>query len=98
MSRISVSLESSVASVRRAKGWTQQQLAGAAGVSRQTVVELEAGGYNPSAVLALRLALLLEAAVEDLFALPAEDAADIAARRAHLRAGKTRQEVSGQTA
>lgn len=75
MSRLVVSLQSFVAPVRRARGLTQQQLARAAGVSRQTIVELEAGGYNPSTALALRLALLLDVAVEELFALTDEETA-----------------------
>lgn len=74
MSRLVVSLHSSVGPIRRARGWTQQQLAHAAGVSRQTIVELEGGGYNPSTALALRLALLLGVAVEELFSLTREDA------------------------
>ncbi|HEY5316713.1 MAG TPA: helix-turn-helix domain-containing protein [Solirubrobacteraceae bacterium] len=84
MSRLAVPLQSSVGRVRRAEGWTQQRLAYAAGVSRQTVVELEGGGYNPSTVLALRLALLLGVVVEDLFSLAADDEAAIAmAREGH---------------
>ena len=51
-------------------GLTQAQLAGAVGVSRQTVVALEAGNYAPSVYLALRIAAELATTVEELFAVP----------------------------
>ena len=54
---------------RVAAGLTQARLAGAAGVSRQTVVALEAGNYAPSVFLALRIAAVLGTTVEALFAL-----------------------------
>jgi len=47
---------------------TQAQLAEAIGVSRQTVVAIEAGDYAPSVYLALRLAEVLGESVEGLFA------------------------------
>ena len=47
---------------------TQAQLAEAIGVSRQTVVAIEAGDYAPSVYLALRLAEVLDDTVEGLFA------------------------------
>jgi putative transcriptional regulator len=53
-------------------GLTQAQLAEAAGVSRQTVVAIEAGDYAPSVYLALRLADVLATTVEALFA-PTEE-------------------------
>lgn len=46
---------------------TQAELAEAAGVSRQTVVAIEAGDYAPSVYLALALARYLGATVEALF-------------------------------
>lgn len=71
MSRLNAPLTSQVAVARKRCGLTQQQLADLAGVSRQTVVEVEKGDYNPSTALALRLAVLLDASVEELFQLPA---------------------------
>ena len=41
---------------RAIKSITQQDLAAAVGVSRQTINSIEAGGYVPSAVLALKIA------------------------------------------
>jgi putative transcriptional regulator len=46
---------------------TQADLADRVGVSRQTIVALESGGYAPSVYLALALADVLESSVEALF-------------------------------
>ncbi|MCS7256495.1 MAG: substrate-binding domain-containing protein [Thermomicrobium sp.] len=56
---------------RQALGLTQQQLAERAGISRQTLVAIEAGRLTPSVTIALRLARALDCTVEELFALPA---------------------------
>ena len=48
---------------------TQQQLATRLGVTRQTVMAIERGRYNPSVGLALKLAHTFGVAVEDLFEL-----------------------------
>lgn len=48
---------------------TQQQLADAVGVTRQTILAIERGNYNPSVELALRLAAVLGTTVENLFEL-----------------------------
>jgi putative transcriptional regulator len=56
-----------VRSARQGLGLTQAQLAEAVGVSRQTVVAIEAGDYAPSVYLALGLAAVLGASVEELF-------------------------------
>jgi len=55
--------------VRRQRGISAAQLAKLAGVSRQTVYAIEAGDYVPNTALALQLARILEARVEDLFQL-----------------------------
>jgi putative transcriptional regulator len=52
-----------------ANGMTQADLADRVGVTRQTIHSIETGKYNPSIELALRLALALQLAVEDLFQL-----------------------------
>ena len=41
---------------RKAQGMTQQQLAALLGVSRQTIISLESGKYNPSILLAHKIA------------------------------------------
>lgn len=50
-------------------GLSQQELAHMAGVSRQTISLIERGDYSPSVTLALTLARLCNATVEDLFIL-----------------------------
>ena len=52
---------------RAERGWTQQELADRVGVSRQTIISLENGRYNPSIVLAFRLARTFRVAFEDVF-------------------------------
>lgn len=46
---------------------SQEQLAAAAHVSRQTISSIETGQYTPSALLAFRLAAELEVPVAELF-------------------------------
>ncbi len=50
-------------------GMTQQDLARRVGVTRQTIIALEAGHYNPSLLLALRIARAFGRSVEDVFHL-----------------------------
>jgi len=54
-------------------GWTQQELADRVEVSRQTIISLEGGRYNPSILLAFRLARLFELQIEDLFLYSEEE-------------------------
>ena len=46
---------------------TQQQLADALGVSRQTIFLIEKGNYNPSVLLTLKIAKLFNTTVEEIF-------------------------------
>ena len=52
---------------RTKRGWTQQELADRVDVSRQTIISLENGRYNPSILLAFRLARLFQVSIEDIF-------------------------------
>ena len=52
-----------------ADGMTQQALADRVGVTRQTILAIERGNYNPSVSLAIRLARVFGATVEQLFEL-----------------------------
>lgn len=52
---------------------TQQQLAEAVGVSRQTVNAIESGKFVPSTLLALKIARLFGKSVEELFSLDEEE-------------------------
>jgi putative transcriptional regulator len=48
---------------------TQEELARRVGVTRQTIIALEAGRYVPSLLLAVRLARVFDITVEELFIL-----------------------------
>lgn len=53
--------------LRKERGLKQENLADILGVSRQTVGSLENGRYNPSIVLAFRIARFFEMKIEDIF-------------------------------
>ena len=53
--------------LRKEKGVRQEDLAQALGVSRQTVISLEKGKYNPSLALAFRLARYFALPIEEIF-------------------------------
>ena len=46
---------------------TQQDLADLLGVTRQTIISLEGGRYNPSIMLAFKLAQAFDLHIEDIF-------------------------------
>ena len=48
-------------------GLTQDELAEKLEVSRQTIISLERGRYNPSLVLTFKIAKLFECTIEDIF-------------------------------
>lgn len=75
-------------------GLSQQDLAAAAGVTRQTISSLEGSVFSPSAAVALRLARALECKVEDLFWLEDEAAVITARTAAALGIGETRVAVA----
>jgi putative transcriptional regulator len=47
--------------------WTQEGLAKRLGVTRQTIISMEKGTYNPSLELAFKLANLFGVKIEDIF-------------------------------
>ncbi|MFX1563597.1 MAG: helix-turn-helix transcriptional regulator [Promethearchaeota archaeon] len=51
----------------QAETWTQEGLARRVGVSRQTIIAIEKGAYNPSLELAFKLARTFGVAIEDIF-------------------------------
>ena len=59
--------------MRAQKRLTQQDLADLVNVSRQTIISLEHGRYNPSIMLAFRLARAFGVSVEELFIYSEED-------------------------
>ncbi len=52
---------------------SQTELGNLADVSRQTISLIERGDYNPSVTLALKLAIILNASVEQLFSYTEEE-------------------------
>ena len=58
---------------RAGQNITQQQLADAVGVSRQTINSIESSKFVPSTVLALKMARIFNCKVEEIFLLEEED-------------------------
>ena len=52
---------------RARQGINQQEMGRLAGVSRQTISQIERGDYSPSVTLALKLAKICQVSVEDIF-------------------------------
>ena len=53
--------------LRKARGIRQEELAAALEVSRQTIGSLENGRYNPSILLAFKIARLFHTTIEEVF-------------------------------
>lgn len=53
--------------IRKNKGITQEELANELEVSRQTVGSLENGRYNPSIILAFKIAKYFDLKIEEIF-------------------------------
>jgi putative transcriptional regulator len=66
-------MENKIESLRSTHAWTQQELADRVGVSRQTIISLENGRYNPSILLAFRLSKLFNKPIESIFIFNAEE-------------------------
>lgn len=66
-------MKNRIAEKRKARGLTQQQLASLLGVTRQTIISLENDRYNPSILLAHKIAQIFDARIEDIFIFEEED-------------------------
>lgn len=62
-------MKNRVRELRTEAGLTQQQLAELVHVSSRTIISLEKGQYNPSLLLAYRLALVFHTTAEELYCL-----------------------------
>lgn len=60
-------MKNRIEEIRTAKGIKQEELGRMLGVSRQTVSSLENGRYNPSILLAHKIAKLFNLSIEDIF-------------------------------
>ncbi len=60
-------IKNRVKELRMKRGWTQQELADAVGVSRQSINSIERDRYVPSLLLALAFARVFARAVDDIF-------------------------------
>jgi putative transcriptional regulator len=62
-----MSLNNRLKEIRNQKGLTQETLARAVGVTRQTIIAVEQGRYVPSVKLALELSAALDSPLEQVF-------------------------------
>ena len=62
-------VQNRVKELRAERGWTQQQLADAVGVSRQSINSIERNRYVPSLVLALLFARVFACSTDEIFTL-----------------------------
>jgi putative transcriptional regulator len=65
-------LKNRLEELRKTCGLTQEELADRLEVSRQTIISLENGRYNPSLILALKIAKLFGLSIEEVFLYPEE--------------------------
>lgn len=60
-------MENSLKQLRAERGWSQADLASTLDVSRQTVISIERGKYDPSLPLAFKIASAFELPIEKIF-------------------------------
>lgn len=66
-------MDNRIRALRKEAGVTQDELAGAVGVTRQTILSLENGKYNASLQLAFRIARYFDKPIEEVFLYREED-------------------------
>lgn len=69
---MSEQITSNLQQIRVKKAITQEELAKAVGVTRQTIIAIEKGNYTPSVLLALKIAGFFKLPLEKLFCLKKE--------------------------
>lgn len=65
-------MKNKIEEIRKAKGIRQEEFAKSIGVSRQTISSLENGRYNPSILLAYKIAKFFNLTIEDVFCFDEE--------------------------
>lgn len=66
-------MESRIQELRKQNKVTQEELALAVGVTRQTIISLENGKYNASLQLAFKIARFFKMQIEDIFLFEEEE-------------------------
>ncbi|MBE6978553.1 MAG: helix-turn-helix transcriptional regulator [Ruminococcaceae bacterium] len=66
-------MKNKIENIRREQGILQDEMAKALGVSRQTISSLENGRYNPSIMLAYKIAKYFGMTIEDIFVFEEEE-------------------------
>lgn len=66
-------MKNKIESIRKERGILQEELAKAMGVSRQTISSLENGRYNPSIMLAHKIAVYFSMTIEEVFIFEDDD-------------------------
>jgi putative transcriptional regulator len=66
---MSFTIQNKIIELRNKRGITQEELAKAVDVSRQTIIALEKGSYTPSLLLAMRICAYFELSIEQVFSL-----------------------------
>lgn len=60
-------MNNQIKKLRTDRGWSQSDLGERLGVSRQSVIAIETGKYDPSLPLAFKIARLFDLAIEEVF-------------------------------
>lgn len=60
-------MKNKIQELRKSKKITQEELGQMCGVTRQTIISLENGKYNPSILLAHKIATIFNCIIEDVF-------------------------------
>jgi len=66
-------MKNRIEEIRKAKGIRQEEFARLMGVSRQTISSLETGRYNPSILLAFKIAKFFGLSIEEVFIFDEEE-------------------------
>ena len=66
-------MKNRIEEIRKERGILQEDMAKAMGVSRQTISSLENGRYNPSILLAYKIAKYFAMAIEEVFVFEEEE-------------------------
>ncbi|TCL41037.1 putative transcriptional regulator [Harryflintia acetispora] len=69
-----IRMENRIGELRRQRKMTQEELALATGVTRQTIISLEGGRYNPSILLAHKIAQVFDSRIEEVFIFEEDEA------------------------